>query len=115
MLDTIKLKYFQGRQFIKDIKNAQMREQFRGFPIIKCGEIDTGCCPTGALTANPISIDLGKCTLCGNCKSESIQFSNRYKLGSTTRENLIVTENTTADEYEKFACPVHRLFCVFFC
>ena len=103
MLDTIKLKYFQGRQFIKDIKNAQMREQFRGFPIIKCGEIDTGCCPTGALTANPISIDLGKCTLCGNCKSESIQFSNRYKLGSTTRENLIVTENTTADEYEKFA------------
>ena len=38
MLDTIKLKYFQGKQYIKDIKNAPMREQFRGFPIIKNGD-----------------------------------------------------------------------------
>lgn len=103
MLDTIKLKYFQGKQYIKDIKNAPMRVQFRGFPVIKSGEVDTSCCPTKALSANPVSIDLGKCTLCGNCKCEAIQFSNRYKLGSTSREKLIISENMTADEYEKFA------------
>jgi len=103
MLDTIKLKYFQGKQYIKDIKNAPMREQFRGFPIITSGEVDISCCPTGALSANPVSIDLGKCTLCGNCNCEAIKFSNRYKLGSTSREKLIISENITADEYEKFA------------
>ena len=35
MLDTLKLKYYQGKQYIKDIPNAPMREQFRGFPILK--------------------------------------------------------------------------------
>lgn len=103
MLDTIKLKYFQGKQYIKDIKNAPMKEQFRGFPIIKSGEVDISCCPTGALFKNPNSIDLGKCTLCGNCKCEAIQFSNRYKLASSSRERLIITENNTPDEYEKIA------------
>ena len=37
MLETLKLKYFQGKQYIPDIKNAPMREQFRGLPIIKKG------------------------------------------------------------------------------
>ena len=103
MLETIKLKYFQGKQYIKDIKNAPMKEQFRGFPIIKSGNVDISCCPTGALSTNPISIDLGKCTFCGNCKCEVIQFTNYYKLGSTSKEKLIIFENMTVEEYEKFA------------
>ena len=103
MFDTIRLKYFQGKQYIKDIRNAPMRKQFRGFPIIIDGTVDASCCPTGALNSNPISIDLGKCTLCGNCKCEAIQFSNRYKLGSTSRQKLIISENITAEDYEKFA------------
>ena len=80
MLDTLKLKYYQGKQYIKDIPNAPMREQFRGFPILKSGDVDTSICPTGALGTNPVSIDLGKCTLCGLCKSEVVQFGNYYKL-----------------------------------
>ena len=103
MLDTIKLKYFQGKQYIKDIKNAPMREHFRGFPVIKNGDVDCSCCPTGALISNSNRIDLGKCTLCGNCKCEAIQFSNYYKLGSTSREKLIISENMAAEDYEKFA------------
>lgn len=35
MLDTLKSRIYQGKQFIKDIPNAPMREQFRGFPILK--------------------------------------------------------------------------------
>ena len=59
MFDTLKIKFFQGKQFIKDIENAPMREQFRGFPLLqnqncdkcqKCVEI----CPTGALNLNPL-------------------------------------------------------------
>lgn len=103
MLDTLKLKYFQGKQYIPDIKNAPMREQFRGLPIIKEGFIDEKVCPTGALKSSPASIDLGKCTLCGACKSESIDFTNYYKLSSTQRDSLIITEGITAEDYEKFA------------
>ena len=89
MLDTLKLKYFQGKQYIPDIKNAPMREQFRGLPVLMEGDIDESICPTGALKAHPKSIDLGKCTLCGACKSESIKFSNYYKLSACDRESLV--------------------------
>ena len=108
MLDTLKLKYFQGKQYIPDIINASMREQFRGLPIIKTGNIDETICPTGALKANPTSIDLGKCTLCGACKSESISFSNNYKLSATQRETLIITENISPEDYEKIAIKARK-------
>ena len=35
MFETLKTKIYNGKQYIKDIENAPMREQFRGFPIIK--------------------------------------------------------------------------------
>ena len=34
MFDTLKIKFFQGKQYIKDIQNAPMREQFRGLPTL---------------------------------------------------------------------------------
>ena len=108
MLDTLKLKYYQGKQYIPDIKNAPMREQFRGFPIIKQGSVDPSICPTGAIQTSPNSIDLGKCTLCGACKSEVIQFTNYYKLSSTQRNSLIIKENMTPDEFEKFAIKARK-------
>ena len=109
MFDTLKLKYFQGNQFIPDIKNAPMREQFRGFPILKnVGDADENVCPTGALKTNPLSIDLGKCTLCGACKCQSVQFSNYYKLSATQRESLIITENMTPEEFEKAAIKARK-------
>ena len=108
MLETLKLKYFQGKQYIPDIVNAPMREQFRGLPIIKNGQVDVSICPTGALASNPVSIDMGKCTLCGACKGECVQFSNSYKLASTQREDLIITENMTSGEYEKAAIKVRK-------
>ena len=103
MLETLKLKYFQGKQYIPNIKKASMRAQFRGFPIIKPGKVDESICPTGALKSNPNSIDLGKCTLCGACKCENIKFSNYYKLSATQRESLIITEHTTIEDFERIA------------
>ena len=120
MLDTIRLKYIQGSQYIKDIKNAPMRSQFRGFPVIDSNAAlpDASCCPSGALYSNSeisagetkqkLSIDLGKCTLCGNCSCGAVKFSNRYKLGADSREKLIITEDITADEYEKQAIKARK-------
>ena len=110
MLDTLKLRIYQGQQFIKDIPNAQMREQFRGFPIIKESTVDTTICPTGAISNSPLSIDMGKCTFCGACskKCESIKFSNYYKLASTDRQKLIITEGMLAEEYNKTAFELRK-------
>lgn len=112
MLDTLKLRIYQGQQFIKDIQNAPMREQFRGFPIINANETDISNinCPTGAISANPLSIDMGKCTFCGKCSKncEAIKFSNYYKLASTNREKLIITQGMTAEDYHKTAVEVRK-------
>lgn len=113
MFDTLKSRIYQGKQYIKDIENAPMREQFRGFPQL-CAQADTTClegvCPTGALNLNPLSIDMGKCTFCGACGvnggnvgCEAVKFTNGYKLTSTCREKLIVTPETNYEEYVKSA------------
>lgn len=111
MLDTFELKILQGSQYIKDIKNAQMKSQFRGFPILSKNalcSIDISTCPANALTTNPLSIDMGKCIFCGQCICESIKFSNKYKLASTSREKLIVTENMTFEEFERNAIEIKK-------
>ena len=117
MFETLKIKIYNGKQYIKDIPNAQMREQFRGFPVIKNVEgVDSSSlkniCPTNALKLNPISIDMGKCTFCGKCQNAcqngKIKFSNFYKLSATNRESLIITEDMTPENYEKCAIKVRE-------
>lgn len=109
MFDTLKSRIFQGNQFIKDIQNAPMREQFRGFPILKEGKAcDESVCPTGALKCNPLSIDMGKCTFCGACQSQSVEFTNGYKLASTDRKKLIVTPQSNYEDYVKSAVEVKK-------
>lgn len=111
MFDTLKSRIYQGKQFIKDIKNASMREQFRGFPVLHEGcECDETICPTGALKTNPLAIDMGKCTFCGACEKacKAVQFTNGYKLTSTDREKLVVTPQSNYEDYVKSAVEVKK-------
>ncbi len=104
MFDLIKLKYFQGKQYIKDIKNAPIKKEFRGFPLIeKNAKLDPSICPSGAIQSDPSSIDLAKCTLCGMCKDCGVKFTNFYKLGATTKEALIIKEGMEFLDFEKIA------------
>lgn len=104
MLDNIKILWHQGKQYIPDIRNANIPGIFRGRPVISkasvseakiAGLIDN--CPTGAIKAinDLISIDLGKCTFCGECAlscPEKISFTKEYKLTTNERERLIISE-----------------------
>ena len=110
MLKTLKLRIYQGKQYIKDIKNAPMREQFRGYPIINGERIDEAICPLGAIKNGPISIDMGKCTFYGVCerKSEAVKFSNFYKLATTDRKKLIITKDSGSEEFYKTAIEVKK-------
>jgi len=48
-----------------------------------------------AISSNPVSIDLGKCSFCGECAlkfPEKITFTTDYKISTNERERLIVKE-----------------------
>jgi Ni,Fe-hydrogenase III small subunit len=99
MLDNLKILYHQGKQFIPNVQTVMVPAIFRGRPIISLEKVKETelleICPTNAITANPVAIDLGKCTFCGECAKcfpNKIQFTTDYKMASNLRESLIVKE-----------------------
>ncbi|MDR3652365.1 MAG: NADH:ubiquinone oxidoreductase [Paludibacter sp.] len=99
MLDNIKIVYHQGKQYIPNPTKVEVPGIFRGRPVISLEKVNekelTDLCPTKAILNNPIRIDLGKCTFCGECSKqfpEKITFTKDYKLASNVLENLIIKE-----------------------
>ncbi len=99
MLDNIKILYHQGKQFIPNVTTAKVPGIFRGRPVISLEKVDESelieLCPTNAISGNPVAIDLGKCTFCGECAMRfptKIQFTTDYKISTNERERLIVKE-----------------------
>lgn len=99
MLDNFKIVNHQGKQFIPDVTTAKVPGIFRGRPVISPEDVDEAklqsICPTGAISLKPVSIDLGKCTFCGECAKqfpEKIKFTTDYKISTNEREGLIVKE-----------------------
>lgn len=117
MIDTLKTRIFQGKQYIGSIEHAPMRSQFRGLPKVD-SRLCSGCgscvslCPAEAISTKPIMIDIGKCTFCGECSrkcpEKGIEFTNNYKLSSTNRELLIISDDMTPQMYEKLAIKTRK-------
>jgi Ni,Fe-hydrogenase III small subunit/ferredoxin-like protein FixX len=102
MLDNIKILFRQGKQYIPDVTKAELPGIFRGRPEISNETIDTAAlidlCPTGAIDLNPVSIDLGKCTFCGECAfsfPSKVKFTKDYKIAANQREDLIIKAGET--------------------
>jgi Ni,Fe-hydrogenase III small subunit len=103
MLKTLKILYHQGKQYIPDLRNATVPGIFRGRPEITSEKIDEKAlaevCPTNAITTDPVTIDLGKCTFCGECSRlfpGKIHFTTDYKLSANERNRLIIHEGITS-------------------
>jgi len=99
MLGNIQILIHQGKQYIPDVTKAELPGIFRGRPLITSEKIDvtalTELCPTGAIASNPISIDMGKCTFCGECAfafPNKIKFTKDYKIATNYRDGLIISE-----------------------
>jgi len=120
MLENLKIVFHQGKQYIPDPTTVKIPGIFRGRPVIsleKVNEVELiELCPTNAISSQPIQIDLGKCTFCGECAMrfpEKISFTKEYKIASNERERLIVTEGedkpieVNPDTVQK---EIHRVF-----
>lgn len=93
--------YHQGKQYIPDLKKAKVPGIFRGRPEISFEKVNgkalADICPVNAILQDPVRIDLGKCTFCGECSRlfpDKIHFTKDYKLSSNKRESLIISEGS---------------------
>lgn len=122
MINLIRSRIIQGSQYIKDIRKAEIRPPFRGFPFISSN--CTGCskcidsCPSGAIQISPVKIDLGKCTFCGECQlhcpNHGIEFSVLHKVSADSPDKLIITSDKGYQEFKRTAiearAEIHKLF-----
>ena len=99
ILSKIKVLRSHGKQYIPDLDAVELTEEFRGRPELTetpdTADLERAAaiCPTGALTTVPLSLDLGRCLFCGECARtapRNIRFTNDYRIGSPTREGLVV-------------------------
>lgn len=120
MINNLKILYHQGKQFIPDVTTAKVPGIFRGLPIISREKVDeeklVEICPMLAISVNPVAIDLGKCSFCGECAiqfPEKVSFTKDYKLATNERERLIVKEgdeNPIEVNPESVRNEIHKLF-----
>lgn len=88
-------------QTIPDIRKAVLPAIFRGRPVISAGITEheaeelVRVCPTGAIAASSLTLDLGKCIFCRECEFTcpgKISFTNDHLLATNNREALIIRE-----------------------
>jgi Ni,Fe-hydrogenase III small subunit len=100
-------------------KPVQLYSRFRGLPSInrecdpaivrQCAE----CCPQDAILVAEKSIDLGRCTFCGECARVAdgafVQFSSTFELATANRQDLI-TDGSLPDLAAQSNAQFKKLF-----
>jgi Ni,Fe-hydrogenase III small subunit len=120
MLKTVKILYHQGKQYIPDLRKAKVPGIFTGRPEISPEKVDEkaliNCCPTGAITVAPVSIDLGKCTFCSECVRlfpGKVKFTTDYRMATNERSRLIIKQGINVPvtlNPEIIRKEIHKLF-----
>jgi Ni,Fe-hydrogenase III small subunit/ferredoxin len=101
VLESLRVRWSQGRQFIVDLTEARP-PGFRGLPVIDEKPCAPGCdacreaCPTQALLRDPLRLDLGRCVFCADCvevcPQEKLRFTPEPKMAARERSGLIIGE-----------------------
>lgn len=115
ILPKIKVLRSHRQQAIPDLGTVELTAEFRGRPELREPENTeqtealasaAAICPTGALTKAPFALDLGRCLFCGECARrapQSVRFTNDYRLGSPTREGLVLRPGDTSVKFDPAA------------
>ena len=117
----IKVLHSHGRQAIPDLDAVELTPEFRGRPCLTETRDDADAqraaamCPTGAFTAAPLALDLGRCLFCGECARiapRNVRFTNDYRIGSPTRQGLVVRPGDTRVAFDagKVRPEIRRCF-----
>jgi len=115
----MKVRVAEGAPVIANIALASTPDRFRGKPKIDSSRCVDGCraciaaCPTGAISSNPLTIDLGACVFCPicteACPESAIAYTNDYKLAATSRSGLLLSEKADVTP-ERCLREIGRLF-----
>lgn len=115
MINAIKLRIKHNDELIKNLAKVELFQKFRGLPVVnpqnctQCYEC-LNCCPAEAISINPFSLDLGKCTLCGDCericKKQVIKFTNEHRISASNRDRLIFKKIEDSDNFRSKAIEV---------
>lgn len=117
----IKVLKSHGWQYIPDLNDVTLTEEFRGRPVLSLTndmsdvEAAAKMCPTGAISTAPFALDMGRCMFCGECAlraPKNIRFTNDYKIGSTSRKALIVKPSDESVNFhpENIRTEIPKLF-----
>jgi Ni,Fe-hydrogenase III small subunit/Pyruvate/2-oxoacid:ferredoxin oxidoreductase delta subunit len=124
MFDLLKIRRRHGRPFVPDLRTASVAAPFRGRPELhasactRCGRCEA-VCPSAAVTAEPLRIDLGRCVFCGDCQEvcaeRAIVFTTEHRLAAFRLEDLVVAAAPApSGDVASAAAPIrreiHRLF-----
>ena len=92
---------------IPDVMAASTPARFRGKPKIDPTRCPDGCaicvgvCPTKAISANPLTIDLGSCVFCPlcveACPEGAITYTNDYRMARDFTSRLAPQRSTECD------------------
>lgn len=110
----------EDKAVIRDIASASAPDGFRGKPKLDASSCPAGCascveaCPTGAISGNPLTIDLGACVFCPHCAEAcpegAITYTSDYKMAATSRDGLLLREGGCEIAPEACSREIRRLF-----
>jgi len=117
--NAVKVRVAEGSPVIPDIQAASTPARFRGKPKIDSSRCADGCsrcvdaCPTQAISAQPLTIDLGACVFCPACTEAcpegAITYTSDYRMAATSRDGLQLHENRSIAP-ETCAREIRRVF-----
>lgn len=101
MIRLLRTRLGQGqRTSTRPVNAPQLPDRFRGRPEVAPSLCKAGCracahaCPTEAIEAHPLELDLGACVFCGACQDAcptgAIRFTNDHRLSVRNRQDLLL-------------------------